>query len=74
MTTLASAVITVSDCAGGAAGAAQTFTLSSGLRHLGNGNYQIDWKTPKSYARSCKVLYLDLGHGLKPQATFNFTK
>jgi hypothetical protein len=35
----------------------------SGLQNLGDGYYQINWKTPTSYAGSCKSLNLDLGEG-----------
>ena len=33
---------------------------ASGLQYLGNGNWQFNWKTPKSYANSCKTLKLNL--------------
>jgi hypothetical protein len=36
---------------------------SSGLQNLGDGNYQINWKSPTSYAGSCKTLNLNLGEG-----------
>jgi hypothetical protein len=36
---------------------------SSDLQYLGDGYYQWNWKTSKSYANSCKVLSLDLGEG-----------
>ena len=35
----------------------------SGLTNLGDGYYQINWKTPTSYAGSCKSLNLNLGEG-----------
>jgi hypothetical protein len=35
----------------------------SGLQNLGNGYYQINWKTPTTYAGSCKSLNLNLGEG-----------
>ena len=35
----------------------------SGLTNLGDGYYQINWKTPSSYAGSCKRLSLNLGEG-----------
>jgi hypothetical protein len=49
-------------------------TDAAGLRHLGDGYYQFNWKTPKSYASSCKVLHLDLGDGIEHTAEFRFTK
>ncbi|MGH8628647.1 MAG: hypothetical protein ACREYC_26385, partial [Gammaproteobacteria bacterium] len=30
---------------------------------LGDGYYKFNWKSPKSYANSCKTLKLDLGQG-----------
>ena len=35
----------------------------SGLQNLGDGYYQINWKTPTTYAGSCKSLNLDVGEG-----------
>jgi hypothetical protein len=49
-------------------------TDATGLRHLGDGYYQFNWKTPKTYASSCKVLHLDLGDGIDHTAEFRFTK
>ena len=47
----------------------------SGLQNLGNGYYQLNWKTPSSYARSCKTMTLDLGEGgVTRRASFHFTK
>ncbi len=36
---------------------------SSGLQNHGGGSYQFNWKTPTSYAGSCKRLNLNLGEG-----------
>ena len=47
---------------------------SSGLQNLGDGYYQFNWATPKSYANSCKTMRLDLGDGIAHTATFEFTK
>jgi hypothetical protein len=49
---------------------------SSGLQNLGDGNYQFNWKTPKSYTESCKTMKLDLGEGpgLEHMALFTFTR
>ncbi len=77
VTTLSVATVSVSTlaCSTGTTAdlPAQTYTLTTGLKSLGNGNYQIDWKTPKSYAKSCKILHLDLGDSTY-DATFIFTK
>ncbi len=46
----------------------------SGLQNLGDGYYQLNWKTPKTYADSCKTLKLDLGDGVTHDALFKFTR
>ena len=35
-------------------------TGSSGLQFDGNGNWQINWKTPKAYVGQCRTMYLNL--------------
>jgi hypothetical protein len=52
----------------------ETTAGGSGLQNLGDGNYQLNWKSPSSYARSCKTLRLDLGEGIVHTALFQFTK
>jgi hypothetical protein len=47
---------------------------SSGLQNLGDGFYQYNWKTPKSYKNSCKLLTLDIGDGVPHTAQFFFTR
>jgi hypothetical protein len=49
---------------------------SSGLQNLGDGYYQFNWKSPTTYAGSCKQLRLDLGEGSSRQeiAYFSFKK
>ena len=47
---------------------------ASGLQNLGNGYYQWNWKTPASYANSCKTLKLNLGDGVLQTANFQFKK
>ena len=48
----------------------------SGLLNQGDGNYQFNWNTPKSYANSCKTVMLDLGEGpgMERTASFQFTR
>jgi hypothetical protein len=46
---------------------------SSDLQNLGNGYYQLNWKSPTSYASSCKTLQLNIG-GATHNALFQFTK
>ena len=49
---------------------------SSGLINHGNGYYQFNWKTPTSYANSCRTFVLTLGDGATShlQANFQFKK
>jgi hypothetical protein len=47
---------------------------ASGLQNLGNGFYQFNWKTPTSYAKSCKTMKLDLGEGTARTALFQFKR
>lgn len=47
-------------------------TGNSGLLNQGNGYYQFNWKTPKTYANSCKTLKLDLGEGVGSERTAQF--
>ena len=67
VTTLSSVKVLVSDmgCASGtSADLVEEYAAgSSGLQNLGDGYYQFNWKSPTSYANSCKSLRLDLGEG-----------
>jgi hypothetical protein len=48
---------------------------ASGLINKGDGSYQFNWKTPTSYAKSCKTLQLNLGDGSPVKtAMFEFKK
>jgi hypothetical protein len=49
---------------------------ASGLQNLGDGRYQFNWKTPASYASSCKRLSLEFvpGYAEGPLAYFTFKK
>lgn len=49
---------------------------SSGLQNLGDGYYQFNWKTPTTYATSCKTIGLNLGEGSTRTelALFSFKK
>ena len=49
-------------------------TGASGLKHLGDGNYQYNWQTPKSYAGSCKTLTVTVAPGAALSAEFAFKK
>ena len=51
----------------------ETVAGSSGLQNLGDGYYRLNWKSPTTYAASCKTLHLQLG-GVTHDALFQFTK
>ena len=76
VTNLASVQVSVASLScstGTGVDAVETYTTgASGLQNLGDGYYQYNWKTPKSYAGSCKTLRLDLGEGLYRTALFQF--
>ena len=79
VTTLTSATITVAELgcdAGGTSNQIEESTSGgSGLQNLGDGYYQLNWKVPASYAKSCKTLQLDLGEGSGARtAIFHFTR
>jgi hypothetical protein len=46
----------------------------SGLQNLGDGYYQYNWATPKSYAGTCRTVHLNLGEGggITHDAQFQF--
>lgn len=54
----------------------ETYAGESGLQNLGDGYYQWNWKSPMSYASSCKQIGLNLGEGSVRTglAYFNFKK
>ena len=78
VTSLAAAAITVTSlsCAVGSTidQVEEPVAGASGLRNLGDGYYQINWKSPTTYAGSCKTLRLDIGDGVLHEALFQFTK
>lgn len=47
----------------GREGAIETSTALSGLHYLGNGYWQFNWKTLKSYAGQCRTMSLNLNDG-----------
>ena len=38
----------------------ETYSGGSGLQYQGDGNWQFNWKTPKSYAGQCRTMRLNL--------------
>lgn len=68
---------TSATCSGWTTGSAdtiETYTGNSGLQYLGNGYWQYNWKTPKSYASSCRVMKLTLLDGSIHTAALTFVK
>lgn len=47
---------------------------SSGLQNLGDGYYQVNWKSLSSYAGSCRTVTFDIKGASHHQANFAFTK
>ncbi|GAA4975912.1 PxKF domain-containing protein [Kineococcus glutinatus] len=47
---------------------------AGGLQNLGDGWYQVNWRTPKSYAGSCKTVSVDVGGGTVGSTVVTFTK
>jgi hypothetical protein len=54
----------------------EEYAGNSGLQNLGDGYYQYNWKTPGSYANTCRQIGLNLGEGFTrgPVANFSFKK
>ena len=44
----------------------------SGLQNFGDGSYQFNFKTQKSWAGTCRTLGIELGDGVKHTAKFQF--
>ena len=47
---------------------------ASGLQYLGNGTWQFNWKTDKSWADTCRTAVLTLNDGSTYSAWLQFTK
>jgi hypothetical protein len=59
--------------AGAPSDAIETYAGSSGLQYLGDGYWQFNWKTPKSYAGKCRTMYVEFHGGLtSPVVAFRF--
>ncbi|MBN2264779.1 MAG: PxKF domain-containing protein, partial [Candidatus Aminicenantes bacterium] len=50
----------------------EVYAGSSGLQYMGDGLWQFNWKTPKSYAGQCRVMVLNLADGGAHSASFRF--
>lgn len=58
--------------AGEPADAIEQYTGNSGLQYLGDGVWQYNWKTAKTYAGQCRVISLNLADGSSATAKFQF--
>ena len=48
---------------------------SSGLQYIGDGYWQFNWKTPKTYAHTCQAMYVEFNSGAtSPVVKFQFKK
>lgn len=47
-------------------------TNASGLTYHNDGNWQFNWKTPKAYAGTCRVMTVELSDGSTRSADFRF--
>jgi hypothetical protein len=78
VTTLTTATVTVQNLSCGLGVTTdeleETFAGASGLQNLGNGDYQLNWKTSSAWSGSCKTMVLDLGGGVTVRADFRFAK
>jgi hypothetical protein len=52
--------------------AIEEFAGFSGLQYSGDGYWQFNWKTPKTYAGQCRRMVLTLGDGSTHVADFKF--
>ena len=51
----------------------ETYSGSSGLQYLGDGNWQFNWKSPKNYVGTCRKMYIQFQGGAKsPEVSFQF--
>lgn len=70
---LASYMINCSSLSGDPTSAIEEYAAgSSGLQYSGDGYWQFNWKTPKTYAGQCRTMVLTLGDGSTHTADFKF--
>jgi hypothetical protein len=50
----------------------ETYSGGSGLQYIGDGYWQYNWKTLKSYAGQCRTLLLRTADGNEVYANFRF--
>jgi hypothetical protein len=72
-TNLTSFLINCGSLSGDATSTVEEYSAgSSGLQYLGDGYWQFNWKTPKTYAGQCRKMVLTLGDGSTHEANFKF--
>ncbi len=65
--------VSCTDFNGAPPDAIETYSGSSGLQYLGDGYWQFNWKTPKTYANTCRTMYVQFQGGFKsPEVDFKF--
>lgn len=50
----------------------EEYSGNSGLQYNGDGNWQFNMKSPKSYAGNCRVVYVNFSDGTSLSARFQF--
>jgi hypothetical protein len=60
------------ECAGLPSDSIETYSGDSGLQYAGDGQWQFNFKTPKSYAGQCRTMTLTLADGTSHSARFEF--
>jgi hypothetical protein len=72
-TSLSSNAVSCSSVQGGPESPVEEYAAgSSGLQYLGGGEWEFAWKTPKTYANSCREMILTLKDGSTHKALFKF--
>jgi hypothetical protein len=69
---LTSVKITLGSCTNSPTDAIETYSTGSGLVYNGNGQWQLNWKTQKSYAGTCRTMTVELKDGTLHTANFQF--
>jgi hypothetical protein len=64
---------TSAPCRPGSTDQIETYTASEGLKHLGDGRWQLGWKTQKSLAGRCGTLTVTFADDSTLTAAFRFT-
>jgi hypothetical protein len=53
----------------------EEYAGNSGLQYQGDGNWQFNWKTSKTYANTCRAMYVEFSNGtFSPVVIFQFKK